>query len=1130
MRTRKRLLSLLLCGALLFSLCPQTASAVSIPKTGAESSGLCEHHTEHNADCGYTEGIEGTPCGYVCEICSTEDVTPSDEAVLDGQAGNDLPMPAAEGDVTYLYCDENGQNWATGTKQRSDYTVVTADDTTWGDDGNDGWYVVNSNVTIGSRVTVTGNVRLILENGAVLTINGGIQVQDDDQDPGNGSANKLTIYAQSNDEAKMGALTATGGQNAAGIGGGISGSGGNITISGGTVNATGGQNAAGIGGGALSSGGNITISGGTVNANGGEEAAGIGGGISGSGGNITIHGGTVNATGGRSSAGIGGGFNSSGGNITIHGGSVNATGGWRGAGIGGGNVGSGGTVTIDGGSVTATGGEDAAGIGGGMSGSGGSFATGTDGDALIVANGGISDKSSQGSWKGIIFDGNTGKVYGDQTLQENLEIPSDKTLTVSTDSTLTVKDGVTLTNNGTITNKGKITNNGTITGSGTLGGEGDLVGSGTVADTIQNNLQKDSAVTVSPSTATYGSTITLTATISKATNALTRAAANQVEFFVGTDSNKQSLGTASVNGNTATLNNVTISGNNWNIGDNTITAEYGGSMGLKPQTGSTRFTIVPASYEITLTGKADSPTQITLNEAVVEPGNTGTTVTYGYNITNEAPANWQTERVFSGLAANTTYYFFAKVEATTNYAETISTGVAITTTATTKPSGGGNGGGNTSSGGGSSSSGGGSTVVDRPDETRPDIPTTGGTKPVTPDSNGNVTINNGPVQSAINMAENDAKKNGNLANGIAVTIPITPRPGQTSFVITMKAQILDTLVRKKVERLDIHIQGVIVESLDTSLLKWLDTTSAGGDVILRVKRVDALSSTEAKAAIGTRPAYDLSLVYLSGGKEMPITNLNGHTVSVLLPYTPAKGEAAGNLCAVYVDDAGKAEWITKSSYDADQKAVIFEAGHFSVYGVGYKNPAPAFTDIHNHWAADNILFAAIRGLLSGTSKTTFEPDLTTTRGMIVTILYRLAGSPDIEDQIWGYPYADVDSTAYYDTAVYWARMNGIVAGYSDELFGPNDTIIREQMAVIMENYAKKLGYDLPKTIQAVTFADNAQISSWAKNAVKAMQQAGILAGKNGNQFDPKGTATRAEVATVLRRFVEIVIDPQATNG
>ena len=82
----------------------------------------------------------------------------------------------------------------------------------------------------------------------------------------------------------------------------------------------------------------------------------------------------------------------------------------------------------------------------------------------------------------------------------------------------------------------------------------------------------------------------------------------------------------------------------------------------------------------------------------------------------------------------------------------------------------------------------------------------------------------------------------------------------------------------------------------------------------------------------------------------------------------------------------------------------------------------------------------------------------------------------------------------------------------------------------MKNYAAKLGYDLPQTLKAVTFADNTQISSWAKDAVKSMQQAGILAGKNGNKFDPKGTATRAEVATVLRRFVEIVIDSQAANG
>ena len=111
-----------------------------------------------------------------------------------------------------------------------------------------------------------------------------------------------------------------------------------------------------------------------------------------------------------------------------------------------------------------------------------------------------------------------------------------------------------------------------------------------------------------------------------------------------------------------------------------------------------------------------------------------------------------------------------------------------------------------------------------------------------------------------------------------------------------------------------------------------------------------------------------------------------------------------------------------------------------------------------------------------------------------------------------------------------ALLFGIVEGVTATTFAPDTNINREQMAVIMKNYAAKLGYDLPQTLKAVTFADNTQISSWAKDAVKSMQQAGILAGKNENKFDPKGTATRAEVATVLRRFVEIVIDSQAANG
>ena len=441
-------------------------------------------------------------------------------------------------------------------------------------------------------------------------------------------------------------------------------------------------------------------------------------------------------------------------------------------------------------------------------------------------------------------------------------------------------------------------------------------------------------------------------------------------------------------------------------------------------------------------------------------------------------------------------------------------------------SSGGSGGGGGSSSGGSNGSGN-NDNTNQPKE-KPQAPVTGETKPIQPDKNGNAAVDNSSVQSAIGKAKQDAKKNGTTENGIAVTVPITSAAGQTSFNVTIKAQTLDLLVKENVRQFTVAIDHLVSVNIGLDTLKQLDAASAGGDIILRANKVDALRSTEAKAAIETRPVYDLSLVYLSGGKETPITSLNGHTISVRLSYTPAKGEQTGNLYAVYVDDAGKVEWITKSSYDASLKAVVFETGHFSVYGVGYKNPAPAFTDIHNHWAADNILFAASRGLLSGTSDTTFSPNTGMSRGMFVTALGRLAGiNPDSYKTG---KFTDVKTDAYYAPYVNWAAQNGIVEGVTATTFAPDSNINREQMAVIMANYAKKLGYDLPKTLQAVTFADNAQISSWAKNAVRTMQQAGILSGKNGNKFDPKGTATRAEVATVLRRFVEIVIDPQTANG
>mgnify|MGYP000151024269 CR=1 FL=1 len=441
------------------------------------------------------------------------------------------------------------------------------------------------------------------------------------------------------------------------------------------------------------------------------------------------------------------------------------------------------------------------------------------------------------------------------------------------------------------------------------------------------------------------------------------------------------------------------------------------------------------------------------------------------------------------------------------------------------------GGGGSSSGGSSSNDGEGSvnndaTIIQRPDVNEPNVPTTAQSEKVKTDAKGNVTITNPMVSDAIKAAKDDAKKHGNQKNGVAVEVPVEIDKKLDGVQITLKADALDTLVKENVKRFTIDTDRMTDFGFTLDTLKELNRQTSG-DIILKVKKT-TVSSIEAKATIGNRPVYDISLWEVKNGKETKLSNLNGKTISIAIPYTPAKNEQTGNLYAVSVDGNGKPQWITKSNYDADQKAVIFELTQPGVYGVGYDAKMPAFTDIENHWAKDNILFVVSRGLLNGTSETTFSPNTGMTRGMFVTALGRLAGVDPADYQSG--KFTDVKADAYYAPYVNWAAKTGIVSGTTDTTFAPDTNINREQMAVIMKNYAVKLGYTVPKALEAVTFADNASISSWAKEAVESMQQAGILAGKTNNRFDPAGTATRAEVATVLWRFVEIIIDPQTANG
>ena len=136
---------------------------------------------------------------------------------------------------------------------------------------------------------------------------------------------------------------------------------------------------------------------------------------------------------------------------------------------------------------------------------------------------------------------------------------------------------------------------------------------------------------------------------------------------------------------------------------------------------------------------------------------------------------------------------------------------------------------------------------------------------------------------------------------------------------------------------------------------------------------------------------------------------------------------------------------------------------------------------------------------------------------MVTVLHRMAGEPSVSDLPNN--FTDVTDGTWYDNAVRWAAANGIVSGIGNNQFAPNRNITRQEMAAILNRFADHMGLDLP-TIRTGAFVDEAEISAWAQDAVNALFEAGVISGMGNNHFNPRGQGTRAEVATMLRNFME----------
>lgn len=196
-------------------------------------------------------------------------------------------------------------------------------------------------------------------------------------------------------------------------------------------------------------------------------------------------------------------------------------------------------------------------------------------------------------------------------------------------------------------------------------------------------------------------------------------------------------------------------------------------------------------------------------------------------------------------------------------------------------------------------------------------------------------------------------------------------------------------------------------------------------------------------------------------------------------------------------------------YMPDQYVTV--SGIFSLISSGLP-----FVDVNSGaWYYDAVSFVYNKGIMNGVTSTTFEPNSTITRGMVVTMLWRMAGEPYVS----GGSFSDVASGRYYSTAVAWAAKNGIVDGYSSTVFGVNDPVTREQFATILYRYAKYMGYSTSGSSLAGYYDANS-VSSWARDAMGWAVKNGIITGSGNSRLNPTGTASRAEVAQMFMSFYE----------
>ena len=286
--------------------------------------------------------------------------------------------------------------------------------------------------------------------------------------------------------------------------------------------------------------------------------------------------------------------------------------------------------------------------------------------------------------------------------------------------------------------------------------------------------------------------------------------------------------------------------------------------------------------------------------------------------------------------------------------------------------------------------------------------------------------------------------------------------------------------------------------------------------------------TAQKTAIKDMDVQAIYDAYLTSNGQR-ISDFKGGKATVTVSYTMKDGQIGRGVVVWYVADDGKTAEVPTAYND---KTVSFTVEHFSNYVIAYDAeraaacpqdstcPISAFTDADpTAWYHDGVHYVLENGVMSGYGNGKFGPNDTTSRAMLAQILYNMQGKPAIRS---GIPFEDVSESNWYAMAISWAESNGIIGGYGNGKFGPNDDLTREQLVTIMYRYAKNKGIDVSvgEDTNILSYNDAFDVSEWAIPAMQWAVGSGLITGRTALTLNPKDKANRAEIATIIMRYCE----------